>query len=104
MTGLDAIAGLERVILEESYVLGFRRIGNDICVCMNFLLDDGSFRVGAIRFSTVTSEEWKTSAGELTSMERLGEVAHRYYSGGPDASPDLGDLDSICLIQDEWHL
>lgn len=79
MADSDTIADLELVILEESYVLSFRRIQSDIYVVMNFLLTDGSVCVGAILFPAITWEDWLTQAGERTRMEALNESAHRYY-------------------------
>ena len=104
MSKTDVITGLERIILEESYVLGFRHPEDEIHVVMNFSLGVGNECIGVILFPEVKSEEWRTHGGEVTSLEGINRTAHRYYSSGPESPPDLGDLDSIKFVGGQWHL
>jgi len=95
--------GLEDIILEESYALGFLRRGNDIVIAMEFLLANNREALGELVFTNVLEETWHSIQGKQSSMEEINSTAHRYYGGDKEA-PDLGAIDSISSHDGFWEL
>ena len=96
-------SSLENIILQESYVLDISKTAKDVIFVMEFLLANGQTPVGRLIFPDVEAEEWLTDKGELTSLNHLNGVAHRYY-GGPEEPPDLGTINSIQCEGGRWVL
>jgi hypothetical protein len=100
------VIGIEKVLLEDSYVLGFSRRNNNIFVEMEFTLASlgpGHLTVGNMVFPEVAEEDWYGSKVESSSIEEINLGAHRYY-GGPDERPDLGTIASIRFVDGKWHI
>jgi hypothetical protein len=111
MSQLNAVVGIEQILLADSYVLAFSREDKDIAIEMEFTLATrglGQMTAGRIIFPEVEKEEWRRDSGELSSLEGINGVAHRYSSGpdddGSQGPPDMGCIDSIRFANGDWHV
>jgi hypothetical protein len=107
----NTVVGIEQILLADSYVLSFCRRGKDIAIQMEFTLASdglGHMVPGQVIFPDVENEEWHRGTGELSSLEKVNECAHRYNSGpnedGSHETPDIGCIDSIRFADGNWQV
>lgn len=93
---------LSDVLLEESYILSFKREGDNILIVMHLMLENRKEGHGTIIFPNVISDKWTSLLGEAASLEFIEKNAKRYCF--KDAPPDLGSIDVIENQGFEWRL